>query len=284
MGSNDRVEAKAGSSVLETTVSGGFWLARLNRPDKRNALSDELVDALTALFGRIGTDPDARALVLWGAGGHFCAGADFARFAALMDAPTAGDGPDPIAPYNRRFGTMLEALSIVPVPTIAVVKGSAMGGGFGLAATCDRVIAQEGAVFSMPEVRIGVAPAQIAPFVLRRLGPTRGRWLMLSGASLDAAAALESGLADVVTNAADLRATVAATLESLAGAEPGALRTTKRIVESAQQVPLHAALDGAAQEFAGLLRRGAAKEGMAASRARRPPAWKSTVPDLPAFD
>lgn len=276
MGRNEAAVAQ----ILESTRSDGFWFARLNRPDKRNALSDELLAALTALFGHVANDAGARALVLWGAGGHFCAGADFARVLALMDG-AAGAGPDPIATYNRRFGTMLEALAAVPVPTIAVVTGSAMGGGCGLAATCDRVIARDDAVFSMPEVTIGVAPAQIAPFVLRRLGPTRGRWLMLSAARLDALAALQAGLADVVTSATELRSTVAATLDSLAGGEPGALRATKQIVRYALQAPLPEALDSAAREFAGLLRQGAAREGIAATRARRAPAWRVAVPDVP---
>ncbi len=179
-----------------------------------------------------------------------------------MQTP-AGHTDDPIAHYNRQFGALLERIAALPVATIAVVTGSAMGGGCGLAAACDRVIAAEDANFAMPEVTLGVAPAQIAPFVVRRTGARRARWLMLTGARLKAPAALE----------ADLRL--------LAAAEPAALRATKRIVTRTLESPLSAALDSASHEFAGLLRHGDAREGIAATVAKRAPAWAVPLPDLP---
>ena len=115
-----------------------------------------------------------------------------------------------------------------------------MGGGCGLAAACDRVIAAEDAFFAMPEVVLGVAPAQIAPFVVRRLGATRARWLMLSASRLSAAAALDAGLADAIVPAEGLRAAVESELRRLAAAEPSALRATKRIVTGALETPLPA--------------------------------------------
>lgn len=270
------------SDVLQTGRREGFWFARLNRPEKRNALSDELTGALGALFERVAADLEARALVLHGAGGNFSAGADFAGFLALMQSPPA-QPEDPIARYNRQFGGMLERLAALPVPTIAVVTGAAMGGGCGLAAACDRVVAAEDAVFAMPEVTLGVAPAQIAPFVVRRTGAMRGRWLMLTAPRLPASAARDAGLADVVVPLTQLGAAVEAELRSLAGAEPAAVRATKRILARALEAPLPEALDTAAQEFAGLLRHGAAREGIAAQRERRAPAWRVGLPGLPDF-
>jgi isohexenylglutaconyl-CoA hydratase len=267
-------------AVLLVEQRAGFWFARLNRPEKRNALSDPLVAALSALLERVAADLEARALVISGAGGHFCAGADFGRFLELMQTP-AGHADDPIAHYNRQFGALLERIAALPVATIAVVTGSAMGGGCGLAAACDRVIAAEDANFAMPEVTLGVAPAQIAPFVVRRSGARRARWLMLTGARLKAPAALAAGLADVVVPAADLRATLETDLRLLAAAEPAALRATKRIVTRTLESPLSAALDSASHEFAGLLRHGDAREGIAATVARRAPAWAVPLPDLP---
>jgi isohexenylglutaconyl-CoA hydratase len=268
--------------VLLVEQRAGFWFARLNRPEKRNALSDPLVAALTALLERVAADLEARALVLSGAGGHFCAGADFGRFLELMQTP-AGHADDPIAHYNRQFGAMLERVASLPVATIAVVSGSAMGGGCGLAAACDRVIAAEDATFAMPEVTLGVAPAQIAPFVVRRAGARRARWLMLAGARLKGPAAREAGLADVVVPAAGLRGALETELGLLAAAEPAALRATKRIVTRTLESPLAAALDAASHEFAGLLRHGAAREGIAATVAKRAPAWASPLPGLPDF-
>jgi isohexenylglutaconyl-CoA hydratase len=272
----------ASSDVLLVERNAGFWFARLNRPEKRNALSDALVVGLSALFDRVAADLEARALVLSGAGGHFCAGADFGRFLELMQTPV-GHAEDPIAQSNRQFGALLERLAALPVATIAVVTGSAMGGGCGLASACDRVIAAEDATFAMPEVTLGVAPAQIAPFVVRRAGALRARWLMLTGARLKAPAARDAGLADVVVPAAGLRAALEAELGLLALAEPAALRATKRIVTRTLESPLAASLDAAALEFAGLLRHGAAREGIAATVGRRAPAWAVALPALPGF-
>ncbi|MGB5104936.1 MAG: enoyl-CoA hydratase/isomerase family protein, partial [Steroidobacteraceae bacterium] len=185
------------SELLQVERRAGFWFARLDRPDKRNALSDELVEALGEACERVVADLESRALVLYGAGGNFCAGADFARFLQLMQQEP-GHAEDPVVTQNRRFGALLESLAALPVPTIAVVTGVALGGGCGLAAACDRVIATEDAVFGTPEVTLGVAPAQIGPFIVRRIGATRGRWCMLSAARLAAAVAAGVGLADRV--------------------------------------------------------------------------------------
>jgi isohexenylglutaconyl-CoA hydratase len=273
---------EASTELLQVRRDGGFWFARLNRPDKRNALSDQMVAGLATLLERVTADLEARALVLSGSGGHFCAGADFGRFLELMQG-AAGHADDPIAHYNRQFGAMLERLAALPVPTVAMVTGVAMGGGCGLAAACDRVIAANDATFAMPEVTLGVAPAQIAPFVVRRAGARRARWLMLSAARLKAPEAHAAGLADVVVPAAELRAALEADLRLLAAAEPAALRATKRIVTRTLEAPLATSLDAAALEFAGLLRHGAAREGIAATRERRAPGWAVALPELPDF-
>jgi len=261
---------------------GPFWFARLNRADKRNALNEAMVDALASACDTVAGDGEARALVIWGAGGNFCAGGDFGRFQQLLASP-APAGADPVAIDNRSFGAMLERIAALPVPTIGVVRGAAMGGGCGLACALDRVIAAEDASFAMPEVTLGVVPAQIAPFVARRIGATRARWLMLAASRLDARAALAAGIADVVLPASELAAAVLVELQSLALAEPSALRTTKLITARAVEQPLAAALDAAADDFARLLRKGMALVGLAAARERRRPAWHGQVPTLPEF-
>ena len=276
-------ENRTGTADLQVRREQGFWLARLNRPEKRNALSDVIVESLGALFDRVAADPEARALLLWGAGGNFSAGADFDGFLRLM-SDEADAGEDAIARYNRAFGSMLEKLVALPVPTLAVVRGAAMGGGCGLAAACDHVLAAEDAAFAMPEVTLGVAPAQIAPFVVRRIGATRARWLMLSGERLDARKAVDLGLADEISPAEQIRAAVNRSLAKLALAEPAALRATKRIVDRSLQAGLGDTLDDAAREFARLLRHGAAREGIAAIRERRAPLWRISATELPEFD
>jgi isohexenylglutaconyl-CoA hydratase len=267
---------------LQVERRGAFWFARLNRPDKRNALSEPMLAALLQLCDRLESDAGARALVLWGAGGHFCAGADFGRFLELLAAP-ASTGPDPIVEHNRYFGAVLERLASLPVPTLGVVRGAAMGGGCGLAAVMDRVIATDDATFALPEVTLGVIPAQIAPFIARRAGTTQARWLMLSAARLDARAAAAAGLVDAVVTGAGLQEAVQEELRRLAAAEPAALRATRQLVSRNLELPLPAALDAAALDFARQLRTGAAQEGIAASRERRAPAWSCAFTDLPEF-
>lgn len=273
----------AGGALVQVERRGTFWFARLNRPDKRNALSEPLMGELLALCDRVEADAAARALVLWGAGGSFCAGADFGHFQELMAAP-APAGPDPIVAHNRTFGTMLERLATLPVPTLGVVRGAAMGGGVGLVCALDHVIATADAIFAMPEVTLGVAPAQIAPFVARRIGAKRARWRMLTAARFDAKAAQADGFVDTVVTVNALKDAVAAELGLLALTEPAALRATKRLALRNLESPLAQALDAAAQDFAALLRAGAAREGIAASRERRRPAWHTEVPTLPEFD
>jgi isohexenylglutaconyl-CoA hydratase len=275
------VSADRGDCV-EVERRGAFWFARLNRPDKRNALSQPMLERLLQLCDQLESDAGARALVLWGAGGHFCAGADFGRFLELLAAP-AGTGPDPIVEHNRYFGTVLERLASLPVATLGVVRGAAMGGGCGLAAVMDRVIAADDATFALPEVTLGVIPAQIAPFIARRAGATRARWLMLSAARLDAQAAATAGLVDAVVTGAALQDAVLEELRRLAAAEPAALRATRQLAARNLELPLAAALDAAALDFARQLRSGAAQEGIAASRERRAPAWTCAVAGLPEF-
>jgi isohexenylglutaconyl-CoA hydratase len=191
--------------------------------------------------------------------------------------------PDPIVEHNRHFGAVLERLASLPVSTLGVVRGAAMGGGCGLAAVMDRVIATDDATFALPEVTLGVIPAQIAPFIARRAGTTQARWLMLSAARLDARAAAAAGLVDAVVTGAALQDAVQDELRRLAAAEPAALRATRQLVSRNLELPLAAALDAAALDFARQLRTGAAQEGIAASRERRAPAWRCAITDLPEF-
>lgn len=270
------------AAAVQVERRDGFWFARLNRPDKRNALSEPILDELAQVCDRVTADADARALVIWGAGGHFSAGGDFSRFQQLLSAP-AGAGADPVESLNRQFGVLLETIAALPVPTLGVVRGSALGGGLGLAAALDRVIACDDAVFGMPEVTLGIAPAQIAPFVVRRIGANRAYWLMASAQRLDAPAALAAGLVDCVAASAGIAEVVARELGGLCGAEPAALRAVRRLALRSQELPLGQALDAAAVDFAALLRGGAVMEGMAASRERRAPSWQATLPSLPEF-
>ena len=264
--------------MIRIETCGAFVFATLDAPVSRNALTDAMVSGLLDALVMAERAPEVRALVVRGAGRTFCAGGDFSRFKALMAEPAPGTGPDPIAGFNRRFGAMLERLSSAGIATIAVVEGAAMGGGVGLAACCDFVLASSTAQFGMPEVTLGLPPAQIAPFVAARLGHGPALRLMLTGRRIDAAQALACGLADEVLepDALDLR--LQALLTELGRAEPCALRATKAILQRRLHEPLAETLDFASIAFAASLRSGTAAHGLAALAAKRAAPWVIAPP------
>jgi isohexenylglutaconyl-CoA hydratase len=263
--------------VIRIDSRGAFVFATLDAPATRNALSDAMVNGLIDAITQAESQPSCRALVIRGAGGSFCAGGDFSRFRALMatEAPAEGIDPslDPIASFNRAFGALLERLHASAVATIAVVEGAAIGGGAGLAAACDFVLAASSAQFGMPEVTLGLPPAQIAPFVAARLGNGPALRLMLTGRRIDAAQALACGLADEVAPPEAIGDRLQALLAELGRAEPRVLRATKAILQRHATGPLGTTLDFAALQFAAALRSGTAAEGLAALAAKRPAAW-----------
>lgn len=259
--------------MIRTETRGAFVFATLDAPATRNALSDGTVVDLLQAISRAEGRPATRALVLRGSGGHFCSGGDFGRFRELMATPAPKIGIDPIATYNRAFGTLLERLHATQVTTIAIVEGAAMGGGVGLAACCDFVLAAGSAQFGMPEVTLGLPPAQIAPFVVARIGEGAAMRLMLTGRRIKALEALACGLADEVHEGDALDQRLHALLAELGRAEPAALRSVKAILHARRTRALADTLDLAAARFAAALRSGTASEGLAALTAKRAANW-----------
>ena len=266
--------------MIRTETRGAFVYATLDAPATRNALTEVMVVDLLESLSRAEAQPAVRALVIRGAGGNFCAGGDFSRFRALMAMPVAATGTDPIATFNRAFGSLLERLHSAPVATIAVVEGAALGGGAGLAACCDFVLASSVARFGMPEVTLGLPPAQIAPFIAARLGEAAALRLMLTGRRLKAHEALACGLADEVLEGDALDERLAALLTALGRAEPAALRATKAIVKHRRSASLSDTLDFASVKFAASLRSGCAAEGINALSAKRGARWVVTPSSL----
>ncbi len=259
--------------MLRTQARGAFVFATLDAPAARNALTDAMVAGLVDALTLAESQPAVRALVIRGAGGTFCAGGDFSGFRALMAAPVPESGVDPIVGFNRGFGALLARIQASPVATIAVVEGAAMGGGAGLAAACDVVLAAGDAQFGMPEVTLGLPPAQIAPFIAARLGHAAALRLLLTGRRISAAQALACGLADELHEGAALDQRLTALLTELGRAEPAALRATKAILQRRATEPLGATLDFAAQAFAAALRSGTASQGLAALAAKQAAPW-----------
>src|ERR1700741_407751 len=183
----------AAFATLATSSQGGVLRVTLDRPEVRNAMSLQMVDELGAVLAQAEAAGDVRAIVLRGAGGHFCAGADLQDIAQARQRELAGD-TDAIAAVNARFGVLCGAFARTGIATVAVLEGAVMGGGLGLACVVDVALAGRGARLRLPETSLRGVPAQIAPFLVERAGPSQARRLAVTGGTLAADAALAIGL------------------------------------------------------------------------------------------
>jgi len=202
-----------------------FVTVTLNRPDVRNAFNEELIADLTAWALAAEKTPAIRAAVLRGAGRTFSAGADVNWMAKTVTYTREQNLDD-----ARRMRRMFELLDELPFPVIARIHGAALGGGAGLAAVCDMVVAASDATFGFTEVKLGILPAVISPFALRKIGNSAARELFLTGARFSAARAREIGLVHAVVNEAELDDAVDAFLREISTAAPEAVREAKRLV------------------------------------------------------
>ena len=275
------IELPKAESVL-TALDAGMLHVTLNRPERRNALSPQLVEELIALFEVLGREPSLRAIVLRGAGGNFCAGADLkgmqgARAGAASAADAGAAASDPkqaVARANRRFGELMTVVGAAQAPVIAVVEGAVMGGGFGLVCVSDVALALHDARFGLPETGLGLIPAQIAPFVVQRVGLTQTRRLMLTGARIDGRQAAGLGIVhEVFDDAAALDAGLHSVLAQLRRCAPRANAATKRLVLGTVGREVQAVLDDAAQVFAEASVGDEAREGTLAFVEKRLPKW-----------
>jgi isohexenylglutaconyl-CoA hydratase len=251
----------------------------LNRPESRNAMSLQMVaelrQVLTAAEASAGTTNAVRVVVLRGAGGHFCSGADLKDMAAarMRSMQRVEDEPDPMAGVNAAFGHLCVAYAQTPLAVVAVLEGTVMGGGLGLACVADVAIASETASFRLPETALGVVPAQIAPFLVERLGYSQARRLAVTGARLDAAAALHVGLVHEVTGTAMLTAALNRVLTDILACAPGALAATKALMQRARFAPPKDLVQHAADVFTHSAQGAEGIEGMTAFIQKRKPQW-----------
>lgn len=258
------------------------WVT-LHRPETRNALSPEMVAELAHVFIRADQVEGVRALVLRGSAGFFCAGGNVGNFQSRLQATDHTEG-DPVVQRNRAFGHLLQALTALPMPVLAVVEGAAMGGGLGLACCADIVLATEEARFALSETGLGLIPAQIAPFVQARVGRRVALRLGLSGERVSGTLAQALGLVDALAEDSDaLDVLQAQWLNRILACGPQANRSLKALLSrdaSASDVTpgeaLGAWLDDAAVRFAQCMR-SEGTEGIAAFRERRSPTWAHSV-------
>ncbi len=262
------------TKLIRLERSGGTLTARIDDPATRNAMTAALMDEMDALLAAIRDDRSVRILVVRGTAGAFCAGADLKSTREALASPPGPGAPDPLLAFSERAGRFFAELNACPAFTVAVVDGPAMGGGFGLVCCTDFVLATDRARFALSETTLGIPPAQIAPYVVARIGGAASRRLAMTGQRLTGPEAEAIGLVDhsCPTEAeADVRlAELSATVGRCA---PGANAETKRLVLAAAGVVAAAYVADAASSFAGCLRGAEGQEGLAAFAEKRSPGW-----------
>ncbi|CBL44653.1 enoyl-CoA hydratase/isomerase [gamma proteobacterium HdN1] len=259
-------------TTLLTERKGPVLHITLNRPESRNAMSLQMVIDLQALFTEVADRTDIRILVLRGANGHFCAGGDIKDMASARGR--IPEGGNPIFDLNRHFGRMITQADQCPQLLITVLEGAVLGGGFGLACVSDVAIAHKDAQFGLPETSLGVIPAQIAPFVVQRIGLTQARRLALLGNRIHGAEAVRLGIAHTLADSTEaLEAELSNVLTQAKKCAPNANRVTKALLHRVGHEPLSGLLDSAAQSFADAILGGEAQEGTMAFVQKRLPRW-----------
>lgn len=273
--------ADVGYETLATKREGAVLHITLNRPESRNAMSLRMVAELRSALEAAEAGGSVRIVVLRGAGGHFCAGADLkdmaaARMRAMKNDPAvseSGVSLDAVAQANLQFGDLCVAYAKTPLALVVILEGSVMGGGLGLACVADVALACESAAFRLPETALGLVPAQIAPFLVERLGYSQAKRLAVTGGRLGAANALAIGLVHAVHASDQIDTALTGVLADVLACAPGAVAATKalmaraRLTESADMVQEAAAVfSRAAQGPEGL-------EGTTAFFQKRKPTW-----------
>lgn len=257
--------------TLEIERSSAVATIWMNRPEVFNAFNEQLIDELGAACCELDADAAVRVVVLAGRGRHFSAGADLnwmQRASSYTEEENLADA--------RKFAGMLKALSNMSKPTIARIQGAALGGGTGLAAACDMVVASEDALFSTSEVKFGIIPAVISPYVLRAIGPRHALRYFQTAERFKANAGKAIGLVSEVVPLDQLDAGVAALVEPLLAGGPQAQQAAKQLIDAISGRPIDAAVgEETATRIARQRATDEAKEGIAAFLQKRPPAWQA---------
>jgi methylglutaconyl-CoA hydratase len=256
--------------TLELSRDGVVLHVRLDRPDVRNAFNGTVVTELAATFARIDADDATRVVVLGGNGRSFCAGADLAWMQEQAALPPAENERSALA-----MARMFLAIASCRKPVIARVHGHALGGGTGLTAAVDVALAAEDATFGLTEVKLGIVPAVISPFVLQKIGAGRARTLFLTGERFDGREAERIGLVHRAVPAAELDVAVARVVAELLASGPAAVASAKDLIRTVAPLDLAAAPAVTSRWIAALRATPEAREGMAAFLEKRRPGWQA---------
>ncbi len=255
--------------TLETQFTQGVALIWLNRPELRNAMDDTVIAELTDAFERAGEDDEVRAIMLAGRGSAFCAGGDLNWMKRARDFTPEENRADAAG-----LARMLRTIYANPKPVVARVHGPAFAGGMGLVAACDIAVASTDARFCLSEVRLGLIPATISPYVLRAIGEPKARRYFLTGEVFEAAEAYRIGLVHELCPPAELDAAVNGLLGALLQGGPAALEACKRLIREVSGRPIDDALAAdTAARIAAARASDEGQEGIAAFFGKRRPAW-----------
>jgi methylglutaconyl-CoA hydratase len=265
-----------GAHVTETVKlqidARGIARITLHRPERHNAFDDDVISTLRRRFDAVAAHDHVRAVVLQAQGESFSAGADIAYMRRMAGYSEAQNRADALA-----LAEMLQALKSLPVPTIAQVQGAAIGGGVGLVACCDVAIAADSAQFALSEVRLGLIPATIGPYVVAAIGERAALRYFTTGERFSAARAAELGLISETASAAALESRVEALLNDILKGGPCAVRAAKRLVRDISGRALNPdLLADTAQRIAALRVSPEGQEGLGAFLAKRPASWLET--------
>lgn len=264
-------EAASSSPVLTVVDARGVATVTLNRPDKHNAFDAALTGALTETLKTLDRDRSVRVVLLTGAGSSFCAGADLSAMRSVAQASERANVQDAL-----QLGELLALLNGLSKPTIARVNGNAFGGGVGLIVCCDIAIASLDARLALTEVRFGIVPAMISPYVVAAIGARQARRYMLTAESISAEAAQRIGLVHEFASAEALDACVSRVIESLLKGGPAAQREVKELIREVRNLATldEQARHATAQRLARLRASEEGQEGLSAFLEKRAARWK----------
>lgn len=262
--------ALEGSSVVIEATPSGVAVVNLNRPHRKNAFDSEMIGELTQAFTTLKTQEHVRIVFLRGVGGAFCAGADLDWMRRAADFTEHQNREDAL-----ELAAMLKALYDLPQLTVALVEGPAFGGGAGLVCACDTAVAMPDAVFSFSEVKLGLIPAVISPYVVEAIGARQARRLFATGARFGAEEAHRLGVVDHVVETSDaLHDAARALAHGQMACAPGAVGAAKRLVaDVADRAIDETLMDLTARRIAAQRSSDEGREGVAAFLGRRAPAW-----------
>lgn len=251
------------------------WVLKitLNRPKVRNAMSLEMVGELAQVFTALESDLSIRALVVRGEGGHFCAGGDIKDMASARAAAAKSQG-DPYFELNKQFGELIAQMNKLPQVVVTILEGAVLGGGFGLACVSDVAIAAATAKFGLPETSLGIPPAQIAPFVVKRIGLTQARRLALLGARFGGEESVRLGISHFYAHDdAAIDQLVAQTLADVKQCAPYANAITKGLLLKAAEQDAETLIEDAAKAFSEAVQGTEGVSGTMAFIQKKPAPW-----------